>query len=131
MRGTVEREGDSMSRFRITPAHAGNRLPMSPQDTCSGDHPRACGEQELLSPEQAKLVGSPPRMRGTVKMGTSLAGGVRITPAHAGNSDYIRPDLGDIEDHPRACGEQKEYTATAIADIGSPPRMRGTVEHIA
>ena len=52
------------------------------------DHPRVCGEKFSLMTEVQALHGSPPRMRGKVKM-VSIAGEIAgITPAYAGKSMY-------------------------------------------
>ena len=49
------------------------------------DPPRVCGEQPLLRQFPAFLVGSPPRVRGTVPTVDIPVEVVRITPACAGN----------------------------------------------
>ncbi len=54
----------------------------------------------------------------------------RITPARAGNSDASSRSFAKPEDHPRACGEQYPYPRTCLQNIGSPPRVRGTVFRI-
>ncbi len=50
------------------------------------DHPRGCGENWILAPVAACMIGSPPRMRG--KRGGTLAHiwGSGITPADAGKT---------------------------------------------
>ena len=73
-----------------------------------------------------EFQGSPPRMRGTAIKKLLLGAGVRITPAHAGNSlmaDTVPLSCGY---HPRACGEQSTTTVKQTTHPGSPPRMRGT-----
>ena len=64
MRGKRE---DDVKRLRvagITPAHAGKTLSLKDCSTLNGDHPRACGENNLTSTNKRQLQGSPPRMRG-------------------------------------------------------------------
>ncbi len=51
----------------------------------------------------------------------------RITPARAGNRDKLLAYFGDMQDHPRACGEQLYNETREAARQGSPPRVRGTV----
>ncbi len=48
------------------------------------DHPRLCGEKELLKLEFDTIMGSPPPMRGKVVHGSTLRTTNRITPAYAG-----------------------------------------------
>ena len=49
----------------ITPARAGNRFPLLPAGIVAWDHPRACGEQLLMTMLNSGQTGSPPRVRGT------------------------------------------------------------------
>ena len=50
------------------------------------DHPRSCGEQFAILHTVWACSGSPPLMRGTVEVKSIPGAGLRITPAHAGNS---------------------------------------------
>ena len=69
-------------------------------------------------------------MRGTVGSQPSQNIGIRITPAHAGNSGEEPPEEGAGEDHPRTCGEQQSAPADNQSAMGSPPHMRGTVSSL-
>ena len=72
---------------RITPAYAGKSIQLSgPLDT-PGDHPRVCGEKPTRQTRPGAASGSPPRMRGKVKIQQSCA--------------------FSYKDHPRVCGEKK------------------------
>ena len=54
-----------------------------------------------------------------------MCSGTRITPAHAGKTDF-RPQRKPLHpDHPRACGENVSIGDLTSNFIGSPPRMRG------
>ncbi len=37
------------------------------------------------------------------------------------------PRTGGLQDHPRVCGEQADFSNSRRRDCGSPPRVRGTV----
>ncbi len=126
MRGTAAHVRCSFPSLGITPAHAGNRRCCSGSPAGSRDHPRACGEQNLVKPMLPDIEGSPPRMRGTDTGYVKTNGASGITPAHAGNS--LQPHSFDLLlwDHPRACGEQCEIIINRHCFKGSPPRMRGT-----
>ena len=50
---------------------------------------------------------------------------LRITPAHAGKTDFLSSLIKFSQDHPRACGENKPHALTMPPMQGSPPRMRG------
>ena len=73
---------------------------------------------------------SPPRVRGKVCHTMAEAKGLGITPAYAGKRDLVISGSGDIEDHPRVCGEKSTSEAQKSSDMGSPPRMRGKVYKI-
>ena len=107
MRGKVHRVHRRRKDARITPAHAGKSSPLC-----------LCGYNAL---------GSPPRMRGKViniAICNTITG---ITPAHAGKSIASSALCHPQRDHPRACGEKRNYAGGNRAVKGSPPRMRGKV----
>ena len=75
--------------------------------------------------------GSPPRMRGKDLVQFSLCPRFGITPAYAGKSPgrlMVKPLPGD---HPRVCGEKKQFHKIFRGARGSPPRMRGKAPRIA
>ncbi len=133
------------TRYRITPACAGNRyiyrnatwvagdhprvcgeqLRPAVYCGCTGDHPRVCGEQSRTGVRVRRPPGSPPRVRGT-----AISGGKyryrRITPACAGNRCILPFLPAQKADHPRVCGEQFLFDALGFQPQGSPPRVRGT-----
>ena len=147
VRGTVSTPWIGNSFSRITPACAGNRCTHCYPLTKIKDHPRVCGEQRKNYPELWALMGSPPRVRGTVYhipcihrlpgspprvRGTVCEGYftghiARITPACAGNSFKIIRCVHVSKDHPRVCGEQSCMNFFYTCNKGSPPRVRGTV----
>ena len=111
----------------ITPAGAGKRLVVYALAGVEKDHPRGCGEKCLSRPFSQPLWGSPPRVRGkaiTVKQGNAVRG---ITPAGAGKSCWPRWFRIVRQDHPRGCGEKRDFLANFFATLGSPPRVRGKV----
>ena len=65
MRGTPVGLGRFGRVGGIIPAHAGNTLIAVSIASCSGDHPRACGEHLATPGRAARQTGSSPRMRGT------------------------------------------------------------------
>ena len=71
------------------------------------------------------LLGSPPRMRGKPSWAENKWIVIGITPAHAGKTWHQPRPYSAYQDHPRACGENKETTTEKTALLGSPPRMRG------
>ena len=126
MRGTHREQRDRHAAAGIIPAHAGNTLPAATSEDMSRDHPRACGEHSSLCQMHATMVGSSPRMRGTLipRVSNSTIGG--IIPAHAGNTNQTAFWASEVKDHPRACGEHAGEKAPQLVHEGSSPRMRGT-----
>ena len=68
-------------------------------------------------------------MRGTAFFSASSTAVFRITPACAGNSNASTTMGTYTQDHPRVCGEQSSIFNVPKSQIGSPPRVRGTVPH--
>ena len=71
---------------RITPAHAGKSDPYYSARGGNGDHPRPCGEKVGIGAVLRLAKGSPPPLRGKAAGVAYMPDGMRITPAHAGNS---------------------------------------------
>ena len=89
------------------------------------DHPRVCGEKVSSTSPIKCLKGSPPRVRGKGQDWMKEGKAERITPACAGKRDLVISESGDIEDHPRVCGEKRRVRSWRALLLGSPPRMRG------
>ena len=85
-----------------------------------------CGEQPIPLCFVYKLIGSPPRVRGTAVCDDDFHYIGRITPACVGNSFASELAAAQTEDHPRVCGEQRAMHGGMTLVIGSPPRVRGT-----
>ena len=90
------------------------------------DHPRACGEHELIEHLNASPQGSSPRMRGTLPCSWRVGLQSGIIPAHAGNTPTMCMTRPRRWDHPRACGEHDRSLLKRDHGAGSSPRMRGT-----
>ena len=126
MRGTRPQTAKNDGRARIIPAHAGNSVAAMVMMARNSDHPRACGELSRTPDVPPSAVGSSPRMRGTPARPGAVRRGVRIIPAHAGNSELPCMVASRAADHPRACGELQRDIVRENRHAGSSPRMRGT-----
>ena len=126
VRGTVAGVICHAKPSRITPACAGNSSILRHVEYADWDHPRVCGEQCEIVPRYRCIMGSPPRVRGTVHLRYTLDLSHRITPACAGNSAEQSYTFDDLWDHPRVCGEQGLKSVLSWRYAGSPPRVRGT-----
>ena len=112
----------------ITPACAGNSCRFSVWRQVDPDHPRVCGEQKQAQRKATRMAGSPPRVRGTVGVVGDADGVGGITPACAGNRSNQFLCQARYRDHPRVCGEQQQTNQAPLDYLGSPPRVRGTVQ---
>ena len=71
----------------IIPAHAGSTCPAFSAARTSWDHPRACGEHNVVSAIKGAFNGSSPRMRGAHYSSYRLDCHDGIIPAHAGSTN--------------------------------------------
>ena len=131
VRGTVFVENQKFCKIGITPACAGNSLPMLKLMHLCKDHPRVCGEQEEVDMGDRAQAGSPPRVRGTAVLFEKARRRSGITPACAGNRRVAQKVESVLWDHPRVCGEQVQVKFRRTMSKGSPPRVRGTVSRYA
>ena len=125
MRGKQARIAPCVASARITPAHAGKTEKAADFIPCVADHPRACGENTAGRTRPSSIFGSPPRMRGKLTVSELCHCVLRITPAHAGKTQFNQLCRSRLSDHPRACGENYLFHLAQAAKAGSPPRMRG------
>ena len=110
---------------RITPAHAGKRLPGESGAADVRDHPRTRGEKAKSIVVVTASSGSPPHTRGKGCTPTAHTHGQGITPAHAGKSLYPWRLASAFRDHPRTRGEKGRVQDRLCSLLGSPPHTRG------
>ena len=89
----------------IIPAYAGNTQNKSIVFVQRRDHPRVCGEHYGIVGIVAVVLGSSPRMRGTLQRRPQRHFPAGIIPAYAGNTTLYRRHRASWRDHPRVCGE--------------------------
>ena len=71
---------------RITPADAGKTFSHTTLPHSGQDHPRRCGENNLLFDSWTFDLGSPPQVRGKRGLSGCDCSDLRITPAGAGKT---------------------------------------------
>ena len=125
MRGKEHRTFEASHASRITPAYAGKSLRFQAAFCCIWDHPRLCGEKDLLKKIGLIEIGSPPPMRGKEKFWRKMVQVEGITPAYAGKSQSKGNAACVRKDHPRLCGEKDHADSVHSRLPGSPPPMRG------
>ena len=106
MRGKVLSDHANEGNGRITPAYAGKRRHAGRNGDYCKDHPRLCGEKIVDLAGFADGEGSPPPMRGKVKLPAPCIPMPRITPAYAGKRAVCLWHCVGKKDHPRLCGEK-------------------------
>ena len=84
MRGKAVLRTTFSQKHRITPAYAGKSVSFEKLPSVNKDHPRLCGEKELLPAVLYIVLGSPPPMRGKVTAKLTAGQTYGITPAYAG-----------------------------------------------
>ena len=112
----------------ITPACAGKSNLFVFRRIEPKDHPRVCGEKRISVVLSCTSVGSPPRMRGKDFWHYADNYATGITPAYAGKSAQLEGASPLAQDHPRVCGEKRDFSRLPPFLQGSPPRMRGKGE---
>ena len=111
----------------IIPAYAGNTYVMTVPLRHEQDHPRVCGEHCGEHSASFGVLGSSPRMRGTLTSRFAYSEAMGIIPAYAGNTRQAEILLPNDWDHPRVCGEHAAVRNAPEYPSGSSPRMRGTL----
>ena len=86
MRGKQQPAKQNTEQGGITPADAGKTLYSFLSKNRSWDHPRGCGENCWLCQLRFASQGSPPRMRGKLRLRCDIGSACRITPADAGKT---------------------------------------------
>ena len=125
MRGKLNIDDFIDASLGITPADAGKTYAGRFNTYPKADHPRGCGETLVFAPLPLRSVGSPPRMRGKLRMELVNTDGDRITPADAGKTLLSASLYAFSQDHPLGCGENRAACRVWVQYLGSPPRMRG------
>ena len=110
---------------RITPAGAGKTRKARFAGRPIRDHPRRCGENHKGQVLFLSCLGSPPQVRGKLRVRFWAAIQYRITPAGAGKTNSFYMGIKSGWDHPRRCGENRRQRLSAMSALGSPPQVRG------
>ena len=113
-------------RPRFIPAYAGNGLIHVTTWWYCSVHPRVCRERLNRFRLFRGLVGSSPRMQGTVYHIFLDCLADRFIPAYAGNGSIQARDRHREAVHPRVCRERFITSFLIASQIGSSPRMQGT-----
>ena len=127
MRGALLHTVASLAGRRIIPAYAGSTVVRSVCSQCGQDHPRVCGEHNIVGGMYDLKKGSSPRMRGAPAGAVQSAAEIGIIPAYAGSTHSWPLSRSSMTDHPRVCGEHRPLDVYCHMAAGSSPRMRGAL----
>ena len=130
VRGKAQESFLILCHHGITPACAGKRTVTTKEAFQKQDHPRVCGEKARPCGRLQRPQGSPPRVRGKVRLAGLHHLIYRITPACAGKRVCETTAARPLGDHPRVCGEKLFFDLFFEACRGSPPRVRGKVHGV-
>ena len=114
-------------RCRFIPTHVGNTSIPYMLFGPSAVHPHACGEHLRKTQPCGLMPGSSPRMWGTLSLHRVRKVGKRFIPTHVGNTASLNAVTSNSAVHPHACGEHFLVVFVHRHDIGSSPRMWGTL----
>ncbi len=125
MRGALVQHLREDGHRGIIPAYAGSTKSRICQRRFKRDHPRVCGEHPSRAEPRVSRRGSSPRMRGARLISVFALLICGIIPAYAGSTASPSTPGGSSGDHPRVCGEHRNWRKGLNPRWGSSPRMRG------
>ena len=128
MWGTAASAQSGSGIERFIPTHVGNGSSTGVDYIRVAVHPHACGERLMPSVCTMTLIGSSPRMWGTVNPQQFDQWLARFIPTHVGNGRTSAPRPSVAAVHPHACGERQQHRRGLHTRRGSSPRMWGTVD---
>ena len=124
-RGKRRRFREWPGRTRLIPAHAGKTRQCPPWFPDRTAHPRSRGENEYVPTNGDVLEGSSPLTRGKLVVNAVITWWLRLIPAHAGKTWFVRIFAAIRRAHPRSRGENLSVSGTPTGGVGSSPLTRG------
>ena len=124
-RGKRRRFREWPGRTRLIPAHAGKTRQCPPWFPDRTAHPRSRGENEYVPTNGDVLEGSSPLTRGKLVVNAVITWWLRLIPAHAGKTWFVRIFAAIRRAHPRSRGENSAVVRVAHNAQGSSPLTRG------
>ena len=126
VRGSLARRARLTLQLGIIPAGAGLTTPAAKKRASAGDHPRGCGAHTALLVEMPAVLGSSPRVRGSLRNPLLVLSIIGIIPAGAGLTSCRCHWCCQCRNHPRGCGAHHNVFICHSPMAGSSPRVRGS-----
>ena len=114
----------------IIPACAGSTIICFRTISILRDHPRMCGEHDIIGRADFRRMGSSPHVRGALADAQIIPVLAGIIPACAGSTQGPTTTVSATRDHPRMCGEHASVVVIPKAVVGSSPHVRGALPSI-
>ena len=127
MWGTHWYDEEASKKHRFIPTYVGNTNSGRLRATHSTVHPHVCGEHEQSKSPSRLISGSSPRMWGTPAISIEQLAEERFIPTYVGNTTKNGTSLQIITVHPHVCGEHVFIVFIRRFNLGSSPRMWGTL----
>ena len=113
---------------RFIPTRVGNTYPAGARGKHHAVHPHACGEHGCGGGNMPEVIGSSPRVWGTLLCCADADTGERFIPTRVGNTCTRAGQSAQTAVHPHACGEHHVFALVEVHASGSSPRVWGTHE---
>ena len=118
-----------MPEFRFIPTAVGNATASDRRPFCISVHPHGCGERGGFLGHSPNVVGSSPRLWGTLHTPWGMESGSRFIPTAVGNALQAVAEKNLLSVHPHGCGERYGELGQVKKVLGSSPRLWGTRAH--
>ncbi len=125
--GTHRGDDEKRPALRFIPTGVGNTSLSSRDNRARAVHPHGCGEHILADSGQKQLVGSSPRVWGTLRLEQGRRRILRFIPTGVGNTRATWRMFAVRAVHPHGCGEHEARPRIDSPDQGSSPRVWGTL----
>jgi len=124
--GTPVHKGGKKCIARFIPTRVGNTCYSNKPSIFGTVHPHACGEHPHGEVKHTFIIGSSPRVWGTLPFTIHGTESTRFIPTRVGNTlkPFNPPVWKSV--HPHACGEHPHGEVKHTFIIGSSPRVWGT-----
>ena len=124
--GTLHKRIEANIARRFIPTGVGNTSSTTSTVRSASVHPHGCGEHKIPVTLKSRLVGSSPRVWGTLWLMANWYRKERFIPTGVGNTITATGVASWRPVHPHGCGEHVAGALIVLTVRGSSPRVWGT-----